>query len=242
LGFDIFFFKLGQKELFMTKKARVIAALFCILYILFQVFQEYVFRTIPIPQTLEEELVQGAMPLHILRSTLLLLSFFFLIYVYLVIILREFSNNVLLFTLAFLGLFIFCCLEIGIRSVELFYTQLSLPRLFAETDEEAFRKVILNNFTFFQSVQVALYFPLMLSQASASVILTFAFSSRPRINMLIISAFGLNAFRLVGRLLGMTFHVTWFDIFSAELYLPLVAIIFGLIVFWLLKVRDAVTT
>jgi hypothetical protein len=225
---------------FTNRKSRLVAAVFCVAYILIQSFQEYVFRTIPAPNNLTEELLQGAMPMHISRSMLLLLSFFPMIYIFLVIILHDFRKNALLFTVAFIGLFIFCFLEIGIRSIEFFYTQLQMPTAFLQTKDEAVKNSIINNYSVFQSVQIALYFPLMLTQAIASAIISFAFSARPKINSFVKTAFALNAFRLAGRLTAMVFHVSWFDSFSGNLYLPFVIIIFGLITIWLIKVKDEI--
>ncbi|MEJ7643427.1 MAG: hypothetical protein WKF87_02420 [Chryseolinea sp.] len=225
---------------FTTQKIRLVAALFCVAYILIQSFQEYVFRTIPAPNNLTEELLQGAMPIHISRSMLLLLSFFTMIYIFLVIILHDFRKNILLFAIAFLGLFIFCFLEIGIRSIELFYTQLQMPAAFLQTKDQDVKNSIISNYSAFQSVQTALYFPLMLTQAIASAIISFVFSPRPKINFLIRTAFALNAFRLVGRLTAMFFDVNWFDSFSGGLYLPFTIVIFGLITIWLIKAKDQI--
>lgn len=220
-----------------TRKAWLTAAIFCIAYILIQSFQEYVFRTIPPPKDPTEELLQGRLPLHIWRSALLLLSFFPLLYVFLVIVLSNFRGNPILFSTAFIGLFIFCFLEISIRSVELFYIQIQLPDALLAAKDAAVRNSILDRFSLFQSIQQALYFPLMLAQAISSFILAIAFSRKPPSNWMIKTAFAINAFRLAGRIIAMTFHVSWFNSFSGSLYLPFVVIIFGLMTVWLLKTR-----
>ena len=175
------------------------------------------------------------MSIHIWRSALLLFSFFFVIYVYSVIVFHQFKRSALLFTIAFIGLLIFCFLEIGIRSIELFYIQLQLPIEFANADNEEIKDLILNKYVAFQSVQRALYFPLLFSQAISSVIIACIFSAPPKINYLIKIAFGINAIRLAARLGGMFLNVEWLNNISSTFYLPLVLTIFGLLIFWFIK-------
>jgi|SRR5688572_11255453 len=220
---------------FENGKIRRIAATFCVAYILIQVFQRFVFMSVPQPKNFAEELVLGSMPIHIWRSTLLLLSFFALIYVYAVIVFHEFKKSVLLYTTAFIGLLIFCFLEIGIRSVELFYTQIQLPTEFVNAKDELVKNSILDKYAAFQSIKGALYFPLLFSQGISSAIIAYLFSTKQKENYLIKVAFGVNAVRIAGRLGGMFLHVKWLDSFSGTLYLPLVIIIFGLLVFWFIK-------
>src|SRR5436189_138996 len=112
------------------KRNRLVAAGLCLAYILIQCFQEYVFKTIPEPTTDAEALLQGAMPLHLWRSLLLLLSFFAMVYILAVIIIHEFKRAPLWYSLAAIGFLTFCCLEITIRSVEYFYIQHQLPTAF----------------------------------------------------------------------------------------------------------------
>jgi hypothetical protein len=223
---------------FTNKKSRLIAAGFAIAYILVQCFQEYVFRVIPVPANSTEELLQGAMHLHIWRSMLLLLSFFTLIYIFFVICLQNFRKNPTHSFLAFLGFLIFCFLEIGIRSVEFFYIQLQMPADFLQAKDDMLKNSIIDKYLVFQSVQAALYFPLMLSQAIASLIVAISYSGKPKINLLIKVALAINAIRLTGRLSAMTFHISWFDSFSGILYIPFVIVIFGLISVWLIKIKD----
>jgi hypothetical protein len=227
---------------FTDRKFKLVAAGLVIAYILIQCFQEYVFRTIPPPTNVAEELFQGAMPLHRWRSILLLLSFFGLMYAFFVISLHNFKRNAMLSLIAFVGFFIFCSLEIGIRSVEFFYTQIQLPELLLQAKEDALKNSIIDKYSVFQSIQMSLYFPLMIAQGIASVILLGAFSDKSKINLLIKIAFGLNAFRLATRLFAMTFHVNWFDSFGGDLYLPFVIAIYGLIAIWLLKAKEENST
>lgn len=220
------------------KKARIVAALFCIAYILIQCFQGYVYSTIPEPANVIEVFLQGAMPIHQLRSLLLLLSFFSLIYVFIVTVFYDLRRQKLLYTVAIIGLLIFCFLEIGIRSIEYFYFQIQLPAAYIQTTSTVAKESIIEKYTVFQSVQAALYFPLMLSQAIGSILIAIIFPVAPKLNLLIKTAFALNTFRLIGRLLGMIANIHWFDSFSGTLYLPFVVVIFGLISIWLFCIQE----
>jgi hypothetical protein len=203
-----------------------------------QIFQLYVVKTLPETNSISEEFLQGRAAINIWRSLVLLLSFIPLIYTFLIICSHNLKYNFALTIYAFLGLFMFCFLEITIRSIELFYTQLILPSSYLQATNLNEKKVLLDNYSAFQSVQYALYFPLMLTQAIGSIILSIIFSNRQKVNLLLKTAFALNAIRLAGRLIGMFLHINWFDSFSGSLYLPSIIIIYGLITVWLIKVKD----
>jgi hypothetical protein len=216
----------------VSRKAAIAAAVCCIFYIVVQCFQQYVYTAITPPANAVQELLQGAMPLHKVRAFLLLLSFFPMMYIFICIIYHDFNRNKLLYTFALMGLLIFCFLEIGLRSVEYFYIQTQLPAQYQHASGEAVKNSIIAQFNVFQSVQQALYFPLMFAQCLASVIIAFIFPSAPRLTILVKAAFSINAFRLAGRLIAMFTGVTWFDSFSDGLYLPFVIAIFGMLAGW----------
>jgi hypothetical protein len=163
-------------------------------------------------------------------------------YVFLVVCAQNLNRNFTAPVFAFLGFFIFCALEICLRSVELFYFQIHLTGLYQQTASASEQKTITDLVDGFQSIQFALYFPLMFSQAVGSIILAATFDRSLRLNYLVIFAFALNGFRLAARILGMFLHIAWFDSFSNSLYLPLVFVIFGLIGIWLLLTKSEVWT
>jgi hypothetical protein len=216
------------------KEGRVIAAIVAFAYILIQSFQSYVFSVLPPSTSPTDEFLQGSLSINIWRSTLLLLSFWGLMYVFLVVCVQNLKRNFTASVFAFLGFFLFCSLEVCLRSIELFYFQIHLPDLFQRTAGAAEQKAITDLAVGFQSIQFALYFPLLFSQMFGSFILAATFERSLRLNYLIIFALALNGFRLIARILGMFLHINWFDSFSNHLYLPLVFVIFGLIGVWLL--------
>lgn len=224
-----------------SKRARLIAAIIAFAYILIQSFQSYVFSVLPPTNSPTDEFLQGSLSINLWRATLLLLSFWGLMYVFLVVCVQNLKRNFTAAVFAFLGFFIFCLLEVCLRSVELFYFQIHLSAVYQQIVNAAEQKAITDLVANFQSVQLALYFPLMLSQTIGSVVLAVTFERSLRLNYLIVFAFALNGLRLVARIFGMFLHINWFDSFSNDLYLPFVFVIFGLIGIWLLLIKSEVS-
>ena len=217
----------------LSKRSYLRAAFICILYIVIQCFQEYVFQTVPQPQNIEEELNQGFHTLHLIRSALLLSIFFVLVYVYAVVVYCDFNNNRLMYSLAFIAMLFFCLLEIGLRSIEFFYIQIDLVWNYMLSKGQEGKKIALQNFNLFKSVQRSLYFPLLISQLIGSIIIARLFPIKPKVNTLIKLAFGLNACRLLLRVGEMFFYMKFLDHINGILYLPLAFIIYGSIAIWL---------
>ncbi len=225
-------------EIKLSKNVKVIASIIAMAYILIQVFQFYVFNNLPVTHSLADELIQGSENLNIWRAVLLLISFFGLIYLFLVICAHNINYSFISTIYAFIGFFIFCSIELGLRSIELFYIQIHLPQLYKMTNDINDQKNLLSIFTNFQSVQYALYFPLLFFQAIASFILAFSFNKVQKINYIIIVVLLLNGIRLLERIFGMYLQIDVFDVFTGNMYLVSVFLIFAPISYWLLKVRD----
>jgi hypothetical protein len=138
--------------------ARRVAGALVVAYILIQIFQDIVFRVLPEPTDVAAALAQGSHPLNLARAALLLVSFFGLAYAFIVIGLASPGPSSMF---AVFGLLLFCGLEIGLRSVELFYVFLQHPAA--------------DIVAIFTSVQTALYFPLLLGQTLASAACSFTF-------------------------------------------------------------------
>lgn len=217
----------------LSKRSYLIAAFICILYIAVQCFQEYVFQTIPQPQNIVDELNQGFHTLHLIRSALLLLIFFVLVYVYAVIVYTDFNSNRLMYSLAFIAMLFFCLIEIGLRSIEFFYIQIDLVWNYMLSKGQAGKETALENFNLFKLVQRSLYFPLLISQLIGSIIIARLFSVKPKFNILIKFAFGLNACRLLLRVGEIFLYMSFLDHINGILYLPLAFIIYGSIAIWL---------
>jgi hypothetical protein len=219
-----------------SKPHRAVAAAVAIAYITIQSFQWFVFSQTPALKDPAQSLLQGSSPLNVARATLMLLSFFGLAYLFLVACAIAFRRKPLVAVAAFLGFFVFCMLEVQLRSVELFYIYLELPSRY-EAAFVAERARLLAVPSAFQAVQHALYFPLGLSWVLGSVLLCLSLGGG-RFDWLARFAFGLNAARLLLRMLDVYVVGPRFDALYADLYLPLVYLTFGPVAAWLLLPRS----
>lgn len=223
--------------MFDSRAHRIAAAIVAIGYIAIQSFQWFVFSQLPATDGPAEALLQGPLPLNLARAVLMLLAFFGLAYLFLVCCVIAFRRRPLAAIAAFLGFFVFCLLEVQLRSVELFFVYLELPERYqAATAVEQAR--ILELQATFQSVQHALYFPLGLSWVLGSVALCLGLGGH-RLDWLAQLAFGINALRLMLRMLDVyVFGGPHFDQLYGTLYLPLVYLTFVPVAAWLLLRRD----
>lgn len=221
------------------KILRVTAAVIALIYIAIQTFQWYVFEQFDIPASAAEELQQGNHPLHLVRSSLMLAAMFALLYVRYVICFLAETHNRFWANLAFICYFIFFIIEVLLRSTELFYTQLYLPQKAAAVNANELNGII-DKFQTFQTIQSALYFPLIVSATISYAILFFLFPPiNQKVNWIIRSVLAIDLLRSFWRLSSDYFNVKWLqgDLYST-IYLPLVIITFGPICIWLLKFND----
>lgn len=216
---------------------RKTAACIAIAYILVQSVQWYVFAQFPAAANLQEEMMQGAHPLHIARSWLMLLSMFGLMIVNITICYIASRINQVWSVIAFTGFLTFYLLEISLRSVELFYTQLYLPKQ-ALTATPVVMENILDKFSTFTQIQQALYFPLIFSTTISYVVLFFLFPSTVKVHRVIRVVMGVNILRSVWRISADFLHISWLQgSLYNTLYLPLVVLLYGLTAWWLLKLK-----
>ncbi|HET9299851.1 MAG TPA: hypothetical protein VFO11_07885 [Candidatus Polarisedimenticolaceae bacterium] len=211
---------------------RRVAAAVALLYVAIQTFQWYVFSKLPETEDPVISLMQGPLPLNIARAATMLLSFFGLAYLFLVVCGIAFRRRPGLAIAAFLGFFIFCLLEIQLRSVELFWVYLDLPRRYQAATTAPEQARVLEAQATFQAVQHALYFPLGLSWLIGSVLVFLALGDA-RLDWLARWAFGLNAGRLALRMLDSYVLGPRFDTLYGNLYLPLVFLTFVPLAIWL---------
>jgi hypothetical protein len=221
-----------------VKQIRIAAAVIAMVYIGIQGFQEYVFAHFPSPASPKEELLQGHHPLHLVRSWLMLLAMFGLLFLYMVICSLAAKVNRFWARFAFLGLFIFLFLEIMLRSIELFYTQQYLPALMLKNNEQV-QAGIIDKMQTFQTIQMSLYFPLIFSTLIAYVLLFFLFAGGEKVNRIIRLVMAVNILRSLWRLLSDYANISWLqgNLYN-RLYFPLVVFLFGLTAFWLFKVKE----
>lgn len=222
-----------------SRNQRVAAAVVALAYVGVQSFQWYVFEALPPTQDAAQALLQGSHPLNIARALSMLVSFFGLAYLFLVASAIGFRRRPSAALVAFLGFFVFCLLEVVLRSIELFHVFLALPAQFQAATTAAEQSALLAQQALFGSIQHAVYFPLGLSWILGSVLLCYSIGDQ-RIDRLAQFGFGLNAVRLVLRQLDVyAFPPSDFDALYEVLYLPLVGLTFVPIAIWLLWRREA---
>jgi hypothetical protein len=219
--------------MFDTRTHRVAAAIVALGYVAIQAFQWYAFAHLPPAPTPAAQLLQGPLPLNLARAALMLLAFPGLLYLFAVtcaIVQRRHPARALA---AFVGFFVFCLLEILLRSVEFFYVFGHLPAQYAAAGSALERAHVLEAQATFGAVQFALYFPLGMAWLAGSVLVCAGLGGR-RLDWLAQAAFGLNALRLLLRTLDAYVLGLKFDALYDVLYLPLVVLTFVPLAAWLL--------
>jgi hypothetical protein len=218
------------------RRLRIAAAVTAIAYIAIQAFQEVVFRSLGEPATPAEALALGGHPLHVARSTAMLAAMFGLIFLYGVICVQRVRARPVLAGFTFLAFLLFGWLEIGLRSVELIWTQLELPAAYARAPDP----VILDRVELFGSVQHALYLPLGFAVLLGSVLGVWLFATGRRLDRVIQVVFAINALRNATRM--VTVYIGW-PLFPAAAYdaayFAMVVAFYGPIAYWLVKRDDA---
>jgi hypothetical protein len=218
----------------LSRHIRVTAGIVALAYIAIQMFQEYVYRTLPVPTTAVEELLAGADPLHVTRSALMLFGIAGATFVYIAIPLHRLRARPVAAGVAIAAFGVWAIFELGLRSVELFWTQLQLPAAYAATHDAG----IVEQLTTFASVQGALYVPLMGASLVGSVAILLV--ARRAGDRLIVAVFAFNSLRIVVRMLSAYAGVPLLpaEVYD-QLYLGIVVIVHGPLAYWLLRVSDA---
>ena len=219
----------------LDRRLRRAAAAVALVYVAIQAFQEYVFRAVGEGATPAEALALGAHPLQLARSTAMLAAMFGLVFFYAVICLQRARERPVLAGFTFLAFLGFGGLEIGLRSVELIWTQLELPAAYARAADPA----ILERVATFGSVQRALYLPLGLAVLIGSVLGAWLFATGRRLDRVVQAAFVLNTLRNATRMI--TVYIGW-PLFPAAAYdaayFAMVVAFYGPIAYWLIRRDD----
>jgi hypothetical protein len=221
----------------LSRRIRVTAGIVALAYIAIQVFQEYVYRTLPVPTTGVEELVAGAQPLHVVRSALMLFGIAGATFVYVVVPLHRVRARPVAAGVAIAAFGVWAIFELGLRSVELFWTQLQLPSAYAATHDAG----IVDQLTTFAAVQGALYVPLMGASLVGSIAMVLV--ARRSGDRLLVAVFAFNAVRIVVRMLSA---YTGVPLLPAgvydQVYLGIVVIVHGPLAYWLMRDAPDVVT
>jgi hypothetical protein len=225
----------GKYKTMVTTGMKRTAAIVCICYILIQSYQWWVFSLAPATSTPLSDFLFDGEPKSIVRSWLMLLSMFGLLYVHYILTYASPTRNRSAQGLTFTAFFTFFLLEVMLRSVELFYVQMQLPVDYVQGSATV-RAGILAFVTQFRKIQGALYFPLGVSWMLASFTLARLYPSRPAFHNLIKIAFYFNGVRLLMRTATGYLGVNLFpDPIYDTLYLPMVFVVFGLSALWLFQ-------
>ena len=218
-----------------SRQFRTAAALVAIAYIAIQGFQEYVYRSLGDAATPAASLALGSHPLHIARSIAMLAAIFGLVFLYGAICLQRVRERPVLAGFTFLAFLLFGLLEIGLRSVELIWTQLELPAAYARAPDPA----ILAQVASFEAVQHALYLPLGFAVLLGNALGIWLFASDRPIDRVIQVVFALNVLRNATRLI--TVYIGW-PLFPAEAYsaayFPMVIAFYAPVAYWLVMRDD----
>jgi len=135
----------------------------------------------------------------------------------------------------FLAFLLFGFLEIGLRSVELFWTQIDLPAAYVRAPDPA----ILARVATFAAVQHALYVPLGLSVLIGSVLGTWLFASGRRIDRIVQVVFAIHALRSIARMLTVYVGLPLFPAAAYDAaYFPLVIVFYAPVAYWLVRRDD----
>jgi hypothetical protein len=224
----------------ITTKMKWVCLILCLSYILVQAFQWWVFSKAPVANDPDGFFLFDAEPTSVLRSWLMLLSMFSLLYIHFVLAHENYQANPVACKIAFTGFYTFFLLEVVLRSIELFYIQVELPREYLQS-ATADKEGILSVVSQFSKIQSAVYFPLGISWMVGSFLIGFIFPSNPKFNYLIKIAFWFNGIRIALRsgtvYLGLNLLP---DHLYGPLYLPMVFVVFGLSAAWfLMSIRNS---
>lgn len=216
---------------------RKTAAGIAIVYILIQSFQHFVFAQFPVASNVQEEMMQGHHSLHITRSWLMLISMFAMLILNITVCYIASTINRFWAIVAMAGYFTFFMLEVILRSIELFYTQIYLPQQALHADPAALQDV-LDKFSTFANIQHALYFPLIFSTSITYFSLFFIF--KPKAHRIIRFVMLVNILRSSWRLGSDFLNIRWLQgSLYDTVYLPLVVVVFGLTAIWLLRLKTS---
>jgi len=219
-------------------RTRYRLAAFCIfLFLAAQTFQELVYRFwIPVSHGPADDLLAYLLPIDEVRSMLIMGTIVVLIIPFAVIALRYRNRAPLasligiVFGAAFIGF------ELSHRSLDFFVVGQQWARQFASTSG-ASPELILHRFALWNEIVRGWYFPLLLSYLLAScgfATATWTDRHRGHRHYLAPLAYGLNALRLLGRMLSTFAGQHWLDGLNDKLYFPIVFVINTLVLIWFL--------
>lgn len=138
--------------------------------------------------------------------------------------------------IGFAGVLGFIGFELLHRSIDYFVVGRQWATAFDASGDAGTRHDILATYAAWSSFARGLYFPLMLSYMGSSVGFLYATMRDTGVWARVASfAFGLNALRLLARLMSTYGDATWLDPINNTAYFPFVFVINALLAVWLLR-------
>jgi hypothetical protein len=206
-------------------------------YLLAQIFQQYVFLTLPTPSNPAEAIARATTFLDQTRSLLILSSFFGLTVSFTFICCQKMKSAPKLATIALIFLILFCFLEITYRSIELFTVHRTWASQFINATDEFEKSRLLDKITTFNTIVRAVYFPLLLSQMVGSLFLFATTFGGAHGDRYLRASMAVNSLRLAARLGGGYLGVSWLEPFNNQLYFPSVTLVLALLIIYCFKLE-----
>lgn len=219
-----------------TQRARLyLLATICLaLYLAAQVLQFVLLRLVlSSPASPHEEMLARLAPAETLRATLLLLSHFCLVPVYIAIAVRRWRHAPGAAACGVVFGAAFVLFEVSYRSLDLFLVSHGWAAAYAAAPDPA----LIERTALWEQAVSAWYFPLLAAHLLAS--LSFLITATPRErgawDALLQIAFPLNALRLTGRILAGWPGIEWLKPLSGPFYFPPMATFLVLLTIWLAR-------
>lgn len=215
-----------------------LAAACCVLFfVAAQVFQELAsYLWIPTAADPEQELRTYLLTVDRVRALLILLSIVLLLVPYAVVAARYWPALPIVATVGFAGVLGFIGFELLHRSIDYFVVGRQWATALQASGDAASRMDIVDRYVQWSAFARGLYFPLMLSYCAGSVAFCYATlrdkGTWARVAAL---AFGLNALRLVARMMSTYGGWDWLDPINNTAYFPGVFVINSLLAVWLFR-------
>jgi hypothetical protein len=215
-----------------------VSIFFLVAYLLAQIFQQYVFLTLPTPSNPVEAIARATTFLDQTRSLLILSSFFGLTVSFTFICRQKMKSAPKPATVALIFLILFCFLEITYRSIELFAVHQTWASQFVNATDEFEKGRLLDKITTFNTIVRAVYFPLLLSQMVGSLFLLATTFAGAQGDKYLRASMAVNSLRLAARLGGGYLGISWLEPFNNQLYFPSITLVLVLLIIYCFKSED----
>jgi hypothetical protein len=191
---------------------------------------------LPAPGSAHEEMLARLGPAETLRATVLLLSHFCLVPVYVAVALRRWGHAPGAAACGVVFGAAFVLFEVSYRTVDLFLVSHGWAAAYTTADAGA-RTLLLERTALWEQAVGAWYFALLAAHLLASIGFLVAAARRERgaWDLLLQLAFALNALRLIGRILASWPGMAWLKPLSGSFYFPPMASFLLLLIVWLAR-------